>query len=326
VRRQRLGAALGGDWFIPTGRFAGRTILALTMLALLVAGCDREPAPPPPEDPRRPTIQLASFDFPESEILGELYGQALRQHGFPVEPVVQLGAREVVAPALEQGKVDMVPEYLGSALNFLNGRDRVATADPGLTHARLEQAFAPRGVSVLAYAPAVDRNGFVVTGRMARSHGLETISDLAPMASRLALGGPPECPQRPLCLRGLQDVYKLEFARFEAMPSRAVTAAALETGEIDVGMIDTTDPNLVKPGNDLVQLEDDRDLQPADNVVPVVRREVLDAYGPPLVGLLNAVSAQLTTVELTRLNLQVADGRPAADAAAGWLRAHAIIG
>jgi osmoprotectant transport system substrate-binding protein len=294
---------------------AARTILALTVLALLVAGCDRGQAPPPPEDPRRPTIQLASFDFPESEILGELYGQALRQHGFPVEPVVQLGAREVVAPALE---------HLGSALNFLNDRDRVATADPGLTHARLEQAFAPRGVSVLAYAPAVDRNGFVVTGQMARTRGLEKLSDLAPIASQLALGGPPECPQRPLCLRGLQDVYKLKFARFEAMPSRTVTAAALETGEIDVGMIDTTDPNLVK--HDLVQLEDDRDLQPADNVVPVVRREVLDAYGPPLVRLLNAVSARLTTIELTRLNLQVADGRPAADAAAGWLRGHAIIG
>jgi osmoprotectant transport system substrate-binding protein len=301
-----------------------RTILALITLALLVAGCDRGQAPPPPEDPRRPTIQLASFDFPESEILGELYGQALRGHGFPVELVVQLGAREVVAPALEQGKVDMVPEYLGSALNFLNDRDRVATADPGLTHARLEQAFAPRGVSVLAYAPAVDRNGFVVTGEMARARGLEKLSDLAPMASQLALGGPPECPQRPLCLGGLQDVYKLKFARFEAMPSRTVTAAALETGEIDVGMIDTTDPNLVK--HDLVQLEDDRDLQPADNVVPVVRREVLDAYGPPLVRLLNAVSAQLTTIELTRLNLQVADGEPPADAAAGWLRAHTIIG
>jgi osmoprotectant transport system substrate-binding protein len=305
-------------------RAASPLVLLILVLVVVVAGCDRDPAPPPPEDPRRPTIQLASFDFPESEILGELYGQALRQHGFPVELVVQLGAREVVAPALEQGKVDMVPEYLGSALNFLNNRDRVATADPGLTHARLEQAFAPRGVSVLAYAPAVDRNGFVVTGEMARTRGLEKLSDLAPMASQLAFGGPPECAQRPLCLRGLQDVYKLKFARFEAMPSRTVTAAALETGEIDVGMIDTTDPNLVK--HDLVQLEDDRDLQPADNVVPVVRREVLDAYGPPLVGLLNAVSTQLTTLELTRLNLQVADGRPPADAAAGWLRAHTIIG
>jgi osmoprotectant transport system substrate-binding protein len=298
--------------------------ILLLVLVLLATGCDRGQAPPAPEDPRRPTIQLASFDFPESEILGELYGQALRQHGIPVEPVVQLGAREVVAPALEQGKVDMVPEYLGSALNFLNDRDRVATADPGLTHARLEQAFAPRGVSVLAFAPAQDRNGFVVTGELARRRGLEQLSDLAPLAGQLTFGGPPECPQRPLCLKGLQDLYGLHFARFEAMPSRAVTAAALETGEIDVGMIDTTDPNLIEA--DLVQLADDKRLQPADNVVPVLRREVVDAYGPPLVRLLNAVSAQLTTVELTKLNLQVAKGQPAADAVGAWLRAHPIVG
>jgi osmoprotectant transport system substrate-binding protein len=306
-----------------SSRAASPLVLLIVVLVVVVAGCDRQPAPPPPEDPRRPTIQLASFDFPESEILGELYGQALREHGFPVETVVQLGAREVVAPALEQGKVDMVPEYQGSALNFLNDRDRVATSDPGLTHARLEQAFAPRGVSVLAYAPAQDRNGFVVTGELARRRGLEKLSDLSPVASQLTLGGPPECPQRPLCLQGLQDVYRLRFASFEAMPSRDQTADELETGEIDVGMIDTTDPNLAN--NDLVQLADDRHLQPAENVVPVVRREVVDAYGPTLVRLLNAVSAQLTTPDLARLNLQVDDGQPAPDAAAAWLRAHTII-
>jgi osmoprotectant transport system substrate-binding protein len=301
--------------------------VGLVVALLLLGGCHRDQAPAgPPEDPRRPVIQLASFDFPESELLGQLYGQALAGHGFPVEQVVRLGAREVVAPALQQGKVDMVPEYLGSALNFLNDRNRVATADPALTHARLEQAFAPRGVSVLAYAPAQDRNGFVVAGDLARRHGLETISDLAPMAGRLSFGGPPECAQRPLCLKGLQEVYKLHFARFEPMPSRDVTAAALRTGEIDVGMIDTTDPNLLRPGADLVQLADDRRLQPADNVVPVVRREVVDAYGPPLVRLVNAVSAPLTTTELTRLNVQVASGVPAAEAAQAWLRAHGIIG
>jgi osmoprotectant transport system substrate-binding protein len=305
-------------------RAAAAPIMVLVLVVLLAAGCQRDESPPPPEDPRRPTIQLASFDFPESEILGELYGQALRQRGLPVELVVQLGAREVVAPALQQGKVDMVPEYLGSALNFLNDRDRVATADAALTHARLEQAFAPRGVSVLAFAPAQDRNGFVVTGDLARRHSLEKLSDLVPMASQLVFGGPPECPHRPLCLKGLQDHYGLRFERFEAMLSRAVTAAALDSGEIDVGMIETTDPNLIEA--DLVQLADDRNLQPADNVVPVVRREVLDAYGPPMVALLNAVSAQLTTAELTRLNRQVAEGQPAADAATAWLRAHPITG
>src|SRR5918992_767250 len=266
-----------------TRRFRPARPVWLLVLVLLAAGCDRDSAPPPAEDPRRPVIQLASFDFPESEILGEVYGQALRQHGFPVEQVVQLGAREVVGPALEQGKVDMVPEYLGSALNFLNDRDRVATSDPALTHARLEQAFAPRGVSVLGYAPAQDRNGFVVAGDLARRHGLEKLSDLAPLAPQLSIGGPPECPVRPLCLEGLQDIYELRFARFKPMPTRDVTAAELDSGEIDVGMLDTTNPHLI--GNDLVLLEDDRRLQPAENVVPVIRREVLDVYGPALVRL-----------------------------------------
>jgi osmoprotectant transport system substrate-binding protein len=301
-----------------------RSLLALLALVTLAAGCDRGPAPPPPEDPRRPVIQLASFDFSESELLAQVYGQALGQHGYPVEQVVQLGSREVVAPALEQGKVDMVPEYLGSALNFLNDRDRVATADPAQTHARLEQAFAPRGVSVLAYARAQDRNGFVVTGDLARRHNLAKISDLGPLAPQLSIGGPPECPERPLCLEGLQDVYRLRFARFKPMPTRDVTAAELDSGEIDVGMLDTTNPHLID--NDLIQLEDDRQLQPAENVVPVIRREVVDVYGPPLVRLCNAVSAKLTTTELTRLNLRVMKGRSPADVASAWLRANTIIG
>jgi len=286
--------------------------LALALVMAVVAGCSREPAPPP-QDPRRPSIVVASFDFPESEILAELYGQALRARGYPVELVARLGAREVVEPALEQGKVDLVPEYLGTALTFIDDGGLAPSGDPGTTHARLQQAF----------APAEDRNGFVVTGDLARRRGLKRISDLAPLAGRLTFGGPSECPDRPLCLKGLRDRYGLEFARFQAMPSRRVTAGALETGEIDVGMIETTDASLI--GQDLVQLEDDRGLQPAENVVPVVRRQVVDRYGQGLVRLLDAVSAQLTTAELRGLNRQVAvDDQPPSGVAAGWLRAHPV--
>jgi len=260
-----------------------RRVAALALVMAVVAGCTREPAPPP-QDPRRPSVVVASFDFPESEILAELYGQALRARGYPVELVSRLGAREVVEPALEQGKVDLVPEYLGTALTFIDDGGLAPSGDPGTTHARLQQAFATRGVSVAAFAPAEDRNGFVVTGDLARRRGLKRISDLAPLAGRLTFGGPSECPDRPLCLKGLRDRYGLEFARFQAMPSRRVTADALETGEIDVGMIETTDASQI--GQDLVQLEDDRGLQPAENVVPVVRRQVVDRYGPELVRLL----------------------------------------
>jgi osmoprotectant transport system substrate-binding protein len=298
-----------------------RRVAALALVIAVVTGCTREPAAPP-QDPRRPPVVVASFDFPESEIVAELYGQALRQRGYPVELVARLGAREVVEPALEQGKVDLVPEYLGTALTFLDDGGP-PTGDPEATHARLQRAFATRGVSVAAFAPAEDRNGFVVTGDLARRRGVERISDLAPLAGRLTFGGPPECPDRPLCLKGLRDRYGLQFARFVAMPSRRVTADALETGEIDVGMIETTDASQV--GQDLVQLEDDRGLQPAENVVPVVRREVVDRYGPGLVRLLDAVSAQLTTAGLTALNRQVAvEDQPASEVAAGWLRDHPV--
>ncbi len=280
--------------------------LALALVIAVVAGCSREPEPPP-QDPRRPSIVVASFDFPESEILAELYGQALRARGYPVELVARLGAREVVEPALEQGKVDLVPEYLGTALTFIDPGGLAPSGDPDTTHARLRQAFATRGVSVAAFAPAEDRNGFVVTGDLARRRGLKRISDLAPLAGRLTFGGPPECRDRPLCLKGLRDRYGLEFARFQAMPSRRVTADALETGEIDVGMIETTDASQI------------------GHVVPVVRRQVVDRYGPGLVRLLDAVSAQLTTAELTGLNRQVAvDDQPPGGVAAGWLRAHPV--
>jgi osmoprotectant transport system substrate-binding protein len=299
-----------------------RLALVLGLAVALPAGCSRGPAPPP-QDPRRPAIVVASFDFPESELLAELYGQALRGHGYPVELVARLGTREVVEPALEQGKVDLVPEYLGTALTFVDEGGLAPSGDPRRTHARLRQALATRGISVAAFAPAEDRNGFVVTGDLARRRHLQRISDLAPLAGRLTFGGPPECRDRPLCLQGLRERYGLEFARFEAIPSRRVTADALESHEIDVGMIETTDASLYK--RDLVQLQDDRGLQPAENVVPVVRRQVLDRYGPALMRVLDTVSAQLTTPGLSGLNRQVEVGdQPASAVAAGWLRAHPV--
>jgi osmoprotectant transport system substrate-binding protein len=296
--------------------------LVLAVVVLVAGGCTPATERPPPEDPRRPIITITSFDFPESETLAELYGQALRQQGYPVEVVARLGPREIVQPALEQGRVDLVLGYLGSTLNFLYEK-RVATADPHATHARLTQALTSRGISVLAFAKAEDRNGFVVTGDLARRHQLERISDLAPIARQLTVGGPPECPDRPLCLKGLQDVYGLQFARFEAMPSRTTTADALETGEIDLGMLETTNGNLAD--RDLVQLNDDRRLQPAENIAPMIRTEIAAAYGPRLVRVLNNLTDQLNTGDLIQMNqrVELEEAKPAV-VAADWLSNHPV--
>jgi len=296
---------------------------ALVLVVLLVAGgCTSAAERRPLEDPRRPVITVTSFDFPESETLAELYGQAMRQQGYPVAVVARLGPREIVQPALEQGRVDLVLGYLGSALNFMYDK-RVATADPQATYARLTQALTSRGISLLPYAKAQDRNGFVVTGDLARRRQLERISDLAPIARQLTFGGPPECPDRPLCLKGLQDVYGLQFARFEAMPSRKTTADALATGEIDLGMLETTDGNLAD--RDLVQLADDRRLQPAENIAPMLRTEIAAAYGPRLVRLLNNLTDQLNTRDLIQMNQRVElEGAKPAAVAADWLGNHPV--
>jgi osmoprotectant transport system substrate-binding protein len=296
--------------------------LVVAVVVLVAGGCTPAAEPPPPEDPRRPIITVTSFDFPESETLAELYGQALHQHGYPVEVVARLGPREIVQPALEQGRVDLVLGYLGSTLNYLYEK-RVPTPDPQPTHDRLTQALTSRGIRVHAIAKAQDRNGFVVTGDLARRRQLERISDLAPIAHQLTFGGPPECPDRPLCLKGLQDVYGLQFARFEAMPSRTTTADALETGEIDLGMLETTNGHLAD--RDLVQLIDDRRLQPAENIVPMMRTETADAYGPTLVRLINTITAQLNTRDLIQMNQRVElEGTKPAAVAADWLLNHPV--
>jgi len=173
-------------------RRAGPAAALIVAVAMLVAGgCSGAgERPPPAEDPRRPTITVTSFNFPESETLAEVYGQALRRQHYPIEVVARLGGREIVQPALEQGRVDLVPGYLGSTLNFLQER-RVATADPRATHRRLKQALGPRGLRVLAFAPAEDRNGFVVTGDLARRRNLERISDRRVPAGRCVRSRPP---------------------------------------------------------------------------------------------------------------------------------------
>jgi osmoprotectant transport system substrate-binding protein len=303
-------------------RRAGPAAALVLVVVLVAGGCTSAAERRPLEDPRRPVITVTSFDFPESETLAELYGQAMRQQGYPVAVVARLGPREIVQPALEQGRVDLVLGYLGSALNFMYDK-RVATADPQATYARLTQALTSRGISLLPYAKAQDRNGFVVTGDLARRRQLERISDLAPIARQLTFGGPPECPDRPLCLKGLQDVYGLQFARFEAMPSRKTTADALATGEIDLGMLETTDGNLAD--RDLVQLADDRRLQPAENIAPMLRTEIAAAYGPRLVRLLNNLTDQLNTRDLIQMNQRVElEGAKPAAVAADWLGNHPV--
>jgi osmoprotectant transport system substrate-binding protein len=267
---------------------------------------------------------MGSANFPEQVILGELYAQVLEANGYTVERHLNLGSREIVEPALEKGDIDMYPEYLATAEAFLAKANSKATSDPATTQKALQDQFTPKNITVLDYSQAVDTNGFVVTKDTADKYRLAKMSDLQPVAGELVLGGPPECPQRPFCLIGLQQTYGLNFKDFKPLdPGGPLTVAAIDSGEIDVGLLFTTDPNIAL--KNLVLLEDDKHLQLADNIAPVVRNDILNR-GSDLRQLANSVSTKLTTAELTDMNKQVGiDHKDAKDVARAYLQSKQLV-
>jgi osmoprotectant transport system substrate-binding protein len=269
-------------------------------------------------------VVVASFNFPESELLAAIYGLAIRHAGIPVQLRLDLGPRELVQPALEQGLVDVVPEYLGTALTSLGRHPGVPMSDPGAIRAALARALAQWHVRVMTPAAAQDQNGIAITEVTARRLGLRTVSDLRRVAGRLTLGGSPECPDRPYCLPGLRQVYGLRFARFLPFDTEPQRVTALREGVVGVAVLDTTDGNLAT--GDLVLLADDRRLQPAENVVPVIAGRALARYGQRLAAAVNAVSARLTTKALLFLGWRVeVAGADVLAEARGWLKRHGIL-
>ena len=287
----------------------------------LVVAC--QPAGPPAGGDDS-TVVVASFNFPESELLAAIYGLAIRNAGIPMRLQLDLGPRELVQPALEQGLVDVVPEYLGTALTSLEAHPDVTTPDPAAVRGELAAALAPWHVRVMAPAAAQDQNGIVVTEATARRLGLHRVSDLRQAAGRLTLGGSPECPDRRYCLPGLRTVYGLGFARFLPFDTEAERVAALRLGVVDVAVLDTTDGNLAT--GDLVLLADDRRLQPAENIAPVVTDRAMARYGRRLAGAVNAVSARLTSAALLFMGwrIEVAGADVMAEARA-WLQRHGLV-
>jgi osmoprotectant transport system substrate-binding protein len=270
------------------------------------------------------TIAVASFNFPESELLAEIYSQALEADGYQVERLFHVGPRELVIPALVRGLVDFVPEYAGTSLLFLSAGRVAPETGIAATRSSLQEILVELPVRALAPAPAQDANAFAVTRATADRYGLETLSDLARVAPSLVFGGPPECASRSLCLEGLNRSYGITFGEVVSLDAGGpLTRQALESGGIDVALLFTTDPELGRSG--FVELTDDRHLQPAENVTPLVHDDVLDQLGEGIVASADDTSARLTTDILRALNRQVASSASDIPAiAARWLVAEGL--
>jgi osmoprotectant transport system substrate-binding protein len=301
---------------------ARRSFALAASLAFLSAACVGSGTPA--QDARGDdAITVASFNFPESVLLAEIYAQAIEGAGMRVEREPSLGPRELVMPALLQGLVEFVPEYAGSGLQFLAG-DGSTSPDDEINHQRFAERLGTLDVTALDASPAEDQNGFAVTAETAQRYGLRTLSDLATVSRELVFGGPPECTRRPFCIPGLERSYGITFGQvFSNLDTGGPrTVSALAEGTVDVALLFTSDSAIDL--NDFVLLEDDLDLQPAENVTPVIRTGVLDRFGPPLADTVNAVSALLSTGELRTLNAEVARGATPQQIARAWLASNGL--
>lgn len=296
-----------------------RALLTHLAVVLAVLSCS-EQGRRPSSAPTAGVVVVASFDFSENALLAEVYAAALEASGVRVARELRLGTREQVHPALHQGLVDVVPEYLGSALRAL-GEAPEDPRDVPAARARLAAAVRPWHLRVLTPSPAQDQNGFAVSRGTATALRLRTLSDLARVSRELTLTGPPECPQRPLCLLGLANTYGARFARFLPYATEQQRLDAVTQGLAHVGLVFTTDGRI--GSSDLVLLRDDKGLQPAENVTPIVSERAIRTAGRAVVTVLEAVSAALDSDALRFLNWRVQVAGNALDAEAqAWVLRH----
>lgn len=320
-RRRRLSRTVAAALLLAAGAAAG------------TAGCGPSlesgtagPASPGPGGAKG-SLVVGSAGFTESAVLAQLYAKVLAAAGYRTS-VRTLQDRELYEPALEKGRIDVVPEYAATLADFLdtkiNGpRARpVASADVRATVTALARLAGGRGLKVLPAGKAVDQNAFAVRKDFAARHRLTTLSDLGAAKLKITLAAGDECPERPFCAPGLKSVYGIDITGIDPKGVGTPQAEqAVKDGTDQMALTTTTDATLDQYG--LVLLADDKHLQNADNVLPVVN--AAHAGAPAVAAALGRLTAVLTTADLTALDRQVdAERRKPADAAADYLKSKGL--
>jgi osmoprotectant transport system substrate-binding protein len=265
-------------------------------------------------------VVVGSADFPESQTIAEIYAGALNAAGIEATTKLSIGTREIYVRALQDGSIDLIPDYSGNLLGYLDPANTVVEADQIL--AALPEKL-PEGLGVLEAAEAQNKDAMVVTAATAEEYGLTSITDLAEVCGELTLGAPAEFAERPYGLPGLKEKYGCEFKSFEPINDGggAITLQALISDQIQVADIFTTTPSI--EDNGLVVLEDPENNWLAQQVLPLVKEDRIDDAAAEA---LNRVSGMLTTEDLISLNRAVSGDQKQnpKDAAADWLREKGI--
>ncbi|MFE5712306.1 ABC transporter substrate-binding protein [Streptomyces sp. NPDC056501] len=310
-----------------------RVRAAAFVLVLALTGCGTGPSledqgevTAAPGDSR--SLTVGSAGFTESDLLAQMYALLLQEAGYRTK-ILSVTNRELYEPALESGQIDVVPEYAATFADWLNAKvngadaPTVGSPDPATTMTALRSLAAPRGLTVLDPGRAVDQNAFAVTAAFAAEHGLKTLSDLGAARIPVRLAAGDECVQRPYCAPGLREVYGIEVTAVDPKGVGTTQAKqAVQSGQDQLVLTTTTDATLDEFG--LVLLADDKHLQNADHIVPVVNRARAGSAG--VTAALDRLNAVLTTEDLANLNEQADSWRRLPeDVARNYLTGRGLI-
>ncbi len=263
-------------------------------------------------------LVIGTANFTENQVLGYLYAGVLAAAGVKATVKPNLGSREIVVPALRSGDIDLLPEYQGSLLLYL---DKKATETEAGAMQNALATVVPDGLEVLPYAAAEDRDSFAVTRETADRYGLSTLADLRKVNGKLTFGAAAEMKKRVVGVVGLKEQYGVEFKEFKALDSSGpLVKGALKKGDVDVANVFTTDVDTAENG--WVLLADPKHLIPAQHIVPLIAARKADSkVRKALAELGNA----LTTGDLTRLNRLVDKDKQDPDRVANaWLKKHKL--
>ncbi|MFI1679271.1 ABC transporter substrate-binding protein [Streptomyces sp. NPDC020607] len=263
-------------------------------------------------------VTIGTANFTENQVLGHLYAAALEAAGVKTNVRPNLGTREILIPALKGGDIDLLPEYQGALLHYLDPKAK-ATEEGEMQNALAMRL--PRGLQILPYGRAEDSDAFVVTRETAKEYGLKSLADLAKHNGKLVIGAAAEVKKRTVGAVGLKDVYGVEFKEFKSLDSSGpLVKGALRKGDVDVANLFTTDTDIA--AEHWVVLTDPKNLVPGQHIVPLIADRKADSTVRKALARLGAL---LTTAQLTELNRLVdKDKKDPEDVARDWAEQHGI--